>query len=161
MERLTEWVKDCPEPEEIHGVFIKDHDYIAAAHRLAEYEDTGLTPDEVQQLIVFEMAKAVAEITEFDGVPIQRLKELAAAEKTGDIDIVRHGHWIFKHKVRGGIRYRTGEDSWGNVHTIQCDDRYPTDDPYCSECHKLNDGSSLDWCPNCGAKMEGGEGNET
>ena len=54
---------------------------------LAEYEDTGLTPDEVQHLIIFEMAKAVAEITEFDGVPIQRLKELAAAEKAGKIKI--------------------------------------------------------------------------
>lgn len=52
MERLTEWVKDCPEPEEVHGVFVKNHDYIAAAHRLAEYEDTGLTPDEVEHLKV-------------------------------------------------------------------------------------------------------------
>lgn len=85
-----------------------------------------------------------------------RLEELAEAQKSE-----RHGHWIYKHKVRGGIRYRTGEDSWGNVHTIQCDDRYPTDDPYCSECHKLNDGSSLDWCPNCGARMDRGEENET
>lgn len=27
---------------------MKDHDYIAAAHRLADYEDTGLTPKEVR-----------------------------------------------------------------------------------------------------------------
>lgn len=68
---------------------------------------------------------------------------------------VRHGYWTYKRKVRGGVRYRTGEDSWGNVHTIQCDDRYVADEAYCSECHKHNDGSSLDWCPNCGAKMDG------
>lgn len=121
---------------------------------LAEYEDTGLTPDEVQRLIIFEMATAVAEITEFDGVPIQRLKELAAAEKSGEIETLRHGHWMYKYKVRGGIQHHTGEDIWGNVYTIQCDERYEINEPYCSECHKLNDGSSLDWCPNCGAKMD-------
>lgn len=28
-------------------VWVKDHDYVSAAHRLADYEDTGLTPEEV------------------------------------------------------------------------------------------------------------------
>ena len=51
MERLTEWVKDCLEPEEIYSVWVKDYDYIAAAHRLAEYEDTGLMPNDVLDLI--------------------------------------------------------------------------------------------------------------
>lgn len=84
---------------------------------------------------------------------IDRIQEQPAE----DVEPVRYGHWVYKHKVRGGIRYRTGEDSWGNMHTIQCDDRYEEDAPYCSECHKLNDGSSLNYCPNCGAKMNGGE----
>lgn len=67
---------------------------------------------------------------------------------------VRHGHWMYKYRVRDGIQYHTGEDIWGNTYTIQCDERYEINDPYCSECHRLNDGSSLDWCPNCGAKMD-------
>lgn len=43
MERLTERMND-----DLDGVWVKDHDYIAAAHRLADYEDTGLTPKEVR-----------------------------------------------------------------------------------------------------------------
>lgn len=34
MERLTERLHD-----ELNGVWVKDHDYISAAHKLAEYED--------------------------------------------------------------------------------------------------------------------------
>lgn len=34
MERLTERLND-----ELNGVWVKDHDYISAAHKLAEYED--------------------------------------------------------------------------------------------------------------------------
>lgn len=43
MERLTERMYD-----DLDGVWVKDHDYIAAARRLADYEDTGLTPKEVK-----------------------------------------------------------------------------------------------------------------
>ena len=40
MERLTErWGED--------DVWVKDHDYVSVAHRLAAYEDTGLEPEEV------------------------------------------------------------------------------------------------------------------
>lgn len=34
MERLTERLND-----ELNGVWVKDHDYISAAHKLEEYED--------------------------------------------------------------------------------------------------------------------------
>lgn len=157
MDRITRKVGDgVVFPSELVGVCMEPSNptMYKILTRLAEYEDTGLTPDEVEQLIIFEMAKAVAEITEFDGVPIQRLKELAVAEKSGEIETLRHGHWMYKYKVRDGIQHHTGEDIWGNVYTIQCDERYEINEPYCSECHKLNDGSSLDWCPNCGAKMD-------
>ena len=43
MERLTErWGED--------DVWVKDHDYVSAAHRLAAYEDTGLEPEEVHSM---------------------------------------------------------------------------------------------------------------
>lgn len=45
MERLTERMND-----EWHGIWLKDHDYIAAAHRLADYEDTGLAPEEIKRI---------------------------------------------------------------------------------------------------------------
>lgn len=37
MERLTERIDNVPEGES--GVFVKNHDYISAAEKLAEYED--------------------------------------------------------------------------------------------------------------------------
>lgn len=43
MERMTE--------RDEHGdIYVKEHDYIQAGKRLAEYEDTDLTPEEIIQL---------------------------------------------------------------------------------------------------------------
>ena len=47
MERLTEREEYCADPKEIYGVYVKGHDYIAAANRLADYEDSGLMPEQV------------------------------------------------------------------------------------------------------------------
>ena len=45
MERLTErWGEG--------DVWVKNHDYVSAAYRLADYEDTGLTPEEINDAIV-------------------------------------------------------------------------------------------------------------
>lgn len=51
--------------------------------RLKAYEDTGLAPEEVEHLKLASMGKAIAEITEFEGIPIDRMRELAQAEKEG------------------------------------------------------------------------------
>ena len=51
--------------------------------RLAAYEDTGLYPESVEALKLFMMGKAISEITEFDGLPIDRLREIAEADKDG------------------------------------------------------------------------------
>ena len=51
--------------------------------RLAAYEDTGLEPDEIEALKIASMGKSLAQITEFDGVTIDRLRELAGADKDG------------------------------------------------------------------------------
>lgn len=76
-----------------------------------------------------------------------------------DVAPVRHGRWEAKEKCRGGFKRRTGCDEWGNTHTITVDERFSTIALYCSECGKLNDGSAVDYCPNCGAKMDGGDEN--
>ena len=55
----------------------------AAWSRLAAYEDTGLYPESVEALKLSMMGKAISEITEFDGLPIDRLRELAEADKEG------------------------------------------------------------------------------
>ncbi len=56
--------------------------------RLAAYEDTGLEPEAVEHLKLASMGKAIAEIKEFEGVPIDRLRELAQAEKEGRLVVL-------------------------------------------------------------------------
>lgn len=78
MERLTERMND-----EINGVWVKEHDYISAAHRLADYEDTGLTPDEILEL------KALLHGCESKhSERWNRLQELEAADKGGRVIIL-------------------------------------------------------------------------
>lgn len=57
---------------------------------------------------------------------------ISGCPKVGDVRSERHGHWI-----------------------ISSDGYYP----YCSECTKEPPGREMtDWCPNCGAKMDGKDG---
>lgn len=75
------------------------------------------------------------------------------AREMAYMEVVQHGYWVYKHKVRGGIRERAGKDAFGVTHTISCDERYEVDDPYCSECGALNESIYLNFCPNCGSRM--------
>lgn len=59
-----------------------------AFDRLAAYEETGLEPEAVEHLKLASMGKAIAEIKEFEGVPIERLRELAQAEKEGRLVVL-------------------------------------------------------------------------
>ena len=56
--------------------------------RIAAYEDTGLEPNEVEAVKNAMMGKAIADIMEFDGIPVDRLKELAQAEKDGRLVVL-------------------------------------------------------------------------
>lgn len=51
--------------------------------RLAAYEDIGLEPEEVTAIKHALMGRETAKITELDGIPVRRLRELARAEKDG------------------------------------------------------------------------------
>lgn len=53
--------------------------------RLKRYEDTKRTPEQIEALEAAIMGKAVAQITEFEGLPIARLRELAEADKDGRV----------------------------------------------------------------------------
>ena len=55
---------------------------------LAAYEDTGLEPESVEALKLSMMGKEISEITEFDGLPIDRLRELAEADKDGRLVVL-------------------------------------------------------------------------
>lgn len=68
MERLTERLGDYNNPKEICAVWVKNYDYVSAAHRLADYEDIADT------------------VGGFD-----RLRELAEADKGGRLEMCRSG----------------------------------------------------------------------
>lgn len=74
MERLTYWNRDA-------ACWFNHGTIGEIIDRLAAYEDTGLEPEEVTAIKNAVMGQEIAKITEFDGIPIQRLQELAQAEK--------------------------------------------------------------------------------
>jgi hypothetical protein len=75
MERLTErWGED--------DVWVKDHDYVTAAYRLAAYEDTGLTPEECAR------ATEIDDILLDEYYPIGRMRELIKADKDGRVEVL-------------------------------------------------------------------------
>ena len=59
MERLTERYTATEKPDGESDVWVRDHDYTMAAERLAEYEDTGLAPEEIMKLKERDMPKKI------------------------------------------------------------------------------------------------------
>ena len=132
MERLTKWNESSykhayyprcfKEPCYGSGCKIKDCPFeIAVCERLAAYEDTGIEPESVEALKLSMMGKAISEITEFDGLPIDRLRELAEADKDGRV-VVRpckvgdklyrvFAGEIFEHRV-GRMKYFAIQGRW-------------------------------------------------
>ena len=82
--------------------------------RLKAYEDTGLTPESVEALKLSMMGKTISEITEFEGLPIERLKKLARADREGRVVVLpckvgnklyrAFAGEIFEHRV-GSMKY--------------------------------------------------------
>jgi hypothetical protein len=82
---------------------------------------------------------------------LNRLDNAPAA----DVAPVRHGHWVYK--MREHIRYEdvTGTNPLGETHTVTVKTHVRGPVPYCSLCDALAADSFLDYCPRCGAKMDG------
>lgn len=81
MERLTErWGEN--------DVWVKNHDYVSAAYRLAAYEDTGRTPEEVSARVK-DWSDLCTIVGECGG--IDRLRELAEADKDGRLVVLPEG----------------------------------------------------------------------
>ncbi len=66
----------------------------------------------------------------------------------------KQGEWVWKHRHHGGLKTAKGKCECGRDVYAQIDERYETDDPYCPFCGVINDSIHLNYCPNCGAKME-------
>ena len=90
MERLTERDANCADPKEIYGVRVKNHDYISAANRLADYEDTGLEPEEVlPKDKADEIALKLMRLADLENFcSYTRLRELAEADKDGRLAVL-------------------------------------------------------------------------
>ena len=90
-----------------------------AFDRLAAYEETGLEPEAVEHLKLASMGKAIAEIKEFEGVPIDRLRELAQAEKEGRLVVLpcEIGSPVYSHarKLDGADYVRETEFWWSDI----------------------------------------------
>ena len=89
--------------------------------RLKAYEDTGMYPESVEALKLSMMGKAISEVTEFNGLPIDRLRELAEADKDGRVIILPckvgdklyrvFAGEIFEHRV-GSMKYFAIQGRW-------------------------------------------------
>ena len=78
-------------------------------------------------------------------------------QQTIDAEPVRHGRVVWKNRFMGGfVPDITITDRAGEKHTGTLDTTHYEPVPYCSECGKELGVSSLAYCPNCGAKMDGG-----
>ena len=150
MERLTEWnggqtrhayyPRCFKYPCYGNGCKINDCPFeTSVCDRLAAYEDTGLYPESVEELKLSMMGKAISEITEFEGLPIDRIRELAEADKDGRVVVlpckVGDTVWIvgtvrklYSAKVRtffcGHPSAVRGDDDGGHIHmirTTECD----------------------------------------
>lgn len=105
-----------------------------------------------------ECQKAFEELGGESGIYADAYNDLAEdfySIPAADVAPVVHGRWFYKHRHRGGIRIYEGKDEMGETRRISVDERYEIDDPYCSECGKLNESVWLNYCPHCGAKMDG------
>lgn len=75
---------------------------------LGAYEDTGLEPEEVIQTKLALMGKVLAEIKEFEGIPADRMIELAQAEKDGRLVVLPPNSPLTLDELRG----MDGEPVW-------------------------------------------------
>lgn len=84
MERLTTRDANCADPKVLYGVWVKNHDYISAANRLADYEDTERTPEEID--MDHEAAEQLRHLCR--DCDLDRLEKLAEADKDGRLVVL-------------------------------------------------------------------------
>ena len=122
MERLTERDTNCADPKEIYGVRVKNHDYISAANRLADYEDTGRSPEEVTALgKLFDYALEESKTLTEQLALLNRIRDLAKADRDGRVVVLPckvgdklyrvFAGEIFEHRV-GSMKYFAIQGQW-------------------------------------------------
>ena len=79
------------------------------------------------------------------GNQIDKLYEKHSTRPAADVVEVRHGEWVLEH------------ETYGQMMCSVCGKECPTErkpDPY-EECRMTNFYIKSNYCPNCGAKMDG------
>ncbi len=110
MERLTTRDANCADPKVLYGVWVKNRDYISAANRLADYEDTGLTPEQCEN------AKAIIEYAFSDDTSkAERIWELLKADKGGRLVVLpcKPGDTVYMISWRLNGRHEIEERVFG------------------------------------------------
>lgn len=99
LERLAAYEDTGLLPEEVvkMGMMLEDSRRYSGRLelKLKPYLDIGLGPSELNALKLASMGKCVVEIKEFDGIAIDRLRELALAEKGGLIPPCKRGDVVY------------------------------------------------------------------
>ena len=93
MERLTTRDANCADPKVLYGVYVKNHDYISAANRLADYEDTERAPEEIG--MDHEAAEQLRHLCR--NCDLDRLEKLAEADRAGRLVVLpcQSGEHVF------------------------------------------------------------------
>lgn len=92
--------------------------------RLKEDEDAGLSPEMVAHLKIVSMGRTIAQITEFEGVPIDRLRELAEADKQGRVVVLPPGIDHFRSIQRAicdGCNFQFPDSTCKTCNSSECD----------------------------------------
>lgn len=87
---MAEWLWEDVESFEHVLALLYQAAWVCAELRehLKQFEDTKRTPEQIEALEAAIMGKAVAQITEFEGLPIARLRELAVADQEGHVIVL-------------------------------------------------------------------------
>ena len=85
-------------------------DYSNIRKDLLAYVNTGPVPESVEALKLYIMGKAIAEIKEFNGLPVDRLRELAEADKGGRLAVLpcKVGDKLYRVFAGEIFEYRVG-----------------------------------------------------
>lgn len=78
MDRLTDRNKELPRLNSDNATL-----WARVYEKLAAYEDSGLSPEEIESTKAALMGKSLAEIKELNGLSVERMIELAKAEAEG------------------------------------------------------------------------------
>jgi hypothetical protein len=116
--------------------------------RLAAYEDTELEPEEIERLKLASIGKAIAEITEFNGVAIDRLRELAQADKERRCVVLPCSNWFDIVFWRAGGIFGIDTDYDENPIreiTVHNEERFTWYDGWKTLVLNRTDENKLDW----------------